>query len=402
MNAMFPAPQADGGRLQGVLAYVSDAESEAALKRAAIGLALPGFEARRGDITTATRDLLTQRSPALLFVDVSDCDRVLEAVQALSDVCEPQLQVVVIGTRNDVGLFRGLLRLGVSDYLFKPVTADLVEQLISRLTSTPGSGADSRLGKLVSVVGARGGVGTSSIAVATAHYLAQKAGRRVLLIDLDTRHGALALLTGTRPNAGLADALAQPGRIDDLFIERATIRVSDRLDLMASELDRDRLASPAPVSPEAVDALIGRLQRAYHYVVVDVPQPVLPQAEALLDAANVQLLVSNATLLAARDTAVAQGAANPFNQRQILVHNQAGRPGDLSAADYGSALKRPPDVAIPFLPAGFGTAINLAQPVWEAEPRAEAAIGLLVRELSGQAVAGEAVPAWKRWLGLAP
>ncbi|WP_353216713.1 cellulose synthase operon protein YhjQ/BcsQ [Sandarakinorhabdus sp.] len=402
MNAITPiTPGGDGDRLQSVLAYVSDADSEAALKRVAAHLALPGFEVRRGDITTASRDLRQQRSPALLLVDITGIDRVLDAVQALSDVCEPQMQVVVIGDVNDVGLFRGLLRLGVTDYLFKPLTAELLEQLIWRLMGGSSRDGEARLGKLVAVTGARGGVGTSSIAANLASYLAEKAGRRVVLIDMDVNCGALALMTGVKPNAGLADALEAPGRVDDLFLERATINVGNRLDLMASELPPGR---DVPITAEAAEVLLSRLQRVYHYVIADIPQSVLARCQPLLANANMQVLVSEATLLAARDTAARQDSASLFTQRQILVHNSAGRPGDLSDADYVSALKRAPDLAVPWLPRTFGQAINLGQPACLEDSKAEAAIALLAREISGQSVGAETPPSWKdraaRLLGL--
>jgi pilus assembly protein CpaE len=399
MNAFTPIAPADAMRASGVLAYVQDADTEAALKRVAVHLALPGFEVRRGGIAAATADLRSQRSPALLFVDVCGTDRVLDAVQALSDVSEPQLQVVVIGEHNDVSLFRGLLRLGVSDYLFKPVTSELLEQLVIRLTGGLLAGGDTRQGKLVAITGARGGVGTSSITANLAHYLAEKIGRRVALLDLDLVAGAQALLLGVQPNAGLADALEAPGRIDDLFLERATVAITGRLDLMASEVAAERV--PA-VTDAAVAALLARLQRAYHYVIVDVPQPAAARSQPLLDAAQLHILVSEATLLAARDTADRQQQAGALGQRQIVVHNKAGRPGDLADADLAATLKRPPDVAIPFLPQLFGAAINLGQPAWAADPRAEAGIALLARELSGQGAIAAPVPAWKRWLGLVP
>lgn len=402
MNAFTAIRAGEGNRLQGVLAYVLDADSEAALKRVAVNLALPGFEVRRGSIATATADLRQQRSPALLFVDVSGVDRVLDAVQALADVCEPQLQLVVIGESNDIGLYRGLLRLGVSDYLFKPVTSEFTEQLVTRLTAGTLRTADPRLGKLIAVTGARGGVGTSSVAANLAHYLAEKAGRRVVLIDLDLTTGAQALMLGVTSNAGLAEALEQPGRIDDLFLERATVAASSRLDLMASDVPADRVLA---LGEAAVAALLDRLQRAYHYVVVDVPLTVMARSQAMLATAPLHILVTQATLLAARDTATRQAGSSigsGAGQRQILVHNCAGRPGDLSADEFAATLPRPPDLAIPWLPRVFGEAINLGQPAWASDPAAETAIALLAREVSGQSVVVAPEPAWKRWLGLVP
>jgi pilus assembly protein CpaE len=152
---------------------------------------------------------------------------------------------------------------------------------------------------------------------------------------------------------------------------------------------------------EAADVLFGRLQRSYHYVIVDVPQVAFARSQTLLASANMQVLVTEATLLAARDTAARQAGGALFTQRQILVHNRAGRPGDLSDADFAGALKRPPDLAVPWLPRAFGQAINLGQPVWQAEAKAEAAVALLAREISGQPVNVTAPPAWKRLLGLA-
>jgi pilus assembly protein CpaE len=399
MNAVTPVMAAGGeaGRLQGILAYLQDGESEAVMRRVAAHLALPGFEVRRGGIAAAERDLKGMRSPAILFVDVSGVDTVLEAVTSLSEVCEPQLQLVVVGDSNDVGLFRGLLGLGVADYLFKPLTAELVESVIWRLTNGGPRGAEARLGKLVAVCGVRGGVGASSMAANLASYLADKASRRVMLVDLDVRSGAQALMLGAKPNAGLAEALEHPGRIDDLFLERATVSVGPRLDLLASEVPADRPGRPGM---DGGEALIGRLQRSYHYVLMDVPLAMRDQARSLLDSAHVQLFVLDATLLSVRDAVQRMEQAARLGQRQIILQNKAGRPGDLPAAELATGLGRAPDATLPFLPRSFNSALNLGRPAWRDDSRAEAGIALLARELSGQAVKAKLVPGWKRVLGL--
>jgi pilus assembly protein CpaE len=382
-----------------VRAYLTDADSEAVMRRVAANLALPGFELRRGAITEAERDLKTERSPALLFVDVSGIDRILDAVQSLSNVCEPQLQLVVVGEANDVGLFRALIAMGVADYLFKPLTAELVESVLWKLTSGATAGSDSRLGKLVAITGARGGVGVSTVAANIATYLAEKASRRVALVDLDTVTGALALMLSARPNAGLAEALDQPGRIDDLFLERATISLGPRLDLFASE---QADSASAPRTAEAAEALLGRLQRSYHYVMMDVPLARRSDLHAFVESAHARLVVTEATLLALRDAGRTLQSAEAAGQRVILVQNRAGRPGDLGGPDAEAAIGRAPDLAIPFLPRAFGSALNLGVPAWRRDGRIETAVGLMARELSGQGVRAAPVPRWKRMLGLHP
>jgi pilus assembly protein CpaE len=167
---------------------------------------------------------------------------------------------------------------------------------------------------------------------------------------------------------------------------------------MASELPAGR---EVPITPQAIEILLGRLQRAYHYVIADLPQTVLARCQPVLANASLQLLVSEATLLAARDTAARQDANGLFTQRQILIHNRAGRPGDLGDADFAGTLRRGPDLTMPWLPRAFGQAINLGRPAWQADGKAEAAVALLAREISGQPVNTVPVPGWKRLLGLA-
>ena len=385
------AAAASAGRTAGVLAYVTDADSEAVLNRVAASLSLPGFEVRRGDVRTAERDLKTERSPAVLLVDVSEMDTVLDAMQRLSSVCEPQLQVVAIGRANDVGLFRSLLGLGAADYLFKPLTADLVETVLTRLTRGGARLGEARSGKLVALTGARGGVGTSSLAANIALYLARKAARRVALVDLDVHGGAQALLLGVQPNAGLAEALETPARIDDLFLERATISVDPRLDLLASELPLGRVSA---VTREGCEALIARLRRGYHYVVLDVPHGARDLFEPLVSQASIELVVLEATLLAVRDAARRTERTNAQSPRGFLVLNKLGRPGDLGEDDLATALRRTPDLTIPYAPKSFGAGVNLGKAAWTADARVEAAIARLARELSGQA--NDAAPAPSR------
>lgn len=405
LTPIQPAP-GDPGRLTGVHAWVRDAETEAVVRRVAAHMMLPGFEVQRGTIFEAEKRLRAERSPAVLIVDASGIDRMLDAVQALSEVCEPQLQVVVVGEVNDVGLFRRLLAMGVADYLFKPLTADMLEAVIMRLSGNEAHGSNARLGKLVAVRGGRGGVGASSIAANLASYLSEQASRRVVLVDLDTEGGTQALMLGAAPNSGLAEALAVPGRIDDLFLERATISLSPRLDLMASEMAASQQTAgmdPAAVVPaEAAEALLGRLQRIYHYVVMDVPLARRGQMAALLDAAQVHVVAVDATIPGARDGGRALRAADARGARTIALHAMAGRPGDLGAEDFAAALGLAPDCAMPFLPQAFGAAQNLGRPAWSEDSRVAAAISLLARELSGQSVATVRAPAWKRWIGLAP
>src|SRR5258708_35413405 len=87
---------------------------------------------------------------------------------------------------------------------------------------------------MVAVNGARGGVGTTTLAVNLAWYLANRQARRVALVDLDLQSGDCALLVNIKPSPGLRDALANPLRIDSLLLDRLITPHGEGLFVLAS------------------------------------------------------------------------------------------------------------------------------------------------------------------------
>src|SRR6516225_344732 len=197
-----PKLLAPAGRLP-MMAFV-DAETERALQESS-GL-LGRNEIIRGGIAQAIKYLNEQRSPHLLIVDISGVDLPLSQIHILADVCEPGTNVVAIGDHNDVGLYRDLQEAGISNYIVKPLTREL---LVKALTSKPNTGEVVRpslkLGKMVSFIGARGGVGTTTLACNLAWHLANRQARRVVLVDLDLQHGDCSLVFNLNTLPGFRD-----------------------------------------------------------------------------------------------------------------------------------------------------------------------------------------------------
>jgi pilus assembly protein CpaE len=134
----------------------------------------------RGAIDDAIELMRTMdHSPRHLLVDVSGSSMPISDLMRLAEVVDPSVNVVVVGDHNDVGLFRSLLRMGVQDYLVKPLTVELVQRALA--ASDPA--ASARAGKAIGLIGARGGVGVTTIATALARHLADKTRRRI-----DARH----------------------------------------------------------------------------------------------------------------------------------------------------------------------------------------------------------------------
>src|SRR5690349_2042956 len=169
------APKAPAGRLP-LLAFVTDAATESAITDGAATVGIAPLRVLRGNINKAIQHLASERSPGILIVDVSGEDFPVSKVHDLADVCEPAVTVVAVGDSNDVALYRNLIEAGITEYLFKPVTPQLLAKAISDKPERR-TALSQKVGKLVACVGARGGVGTTSIATGLAWYLANRQNR---------------------------------------------------------------------------------------------------------------------------------------------------------------------------------------------------------------------------------
>jgi pilus assembly protein CpaE len=378
------APKMPAGRLP-VMAFV-DAESERALQESAILMALGRSAIMRGGIIKAIEYLSAQRSPNLLIVDISGIDLPLSQMHNLADVCEPGVTVIAIGDRNDVGLYRDLTEAGVADYIVKPVTRELLAKALAPRNSAGELGrATLKLGKMVALIGARGGVGTTTLAVNLAWHLANRQARRVALVDLDLQSGDCTLMLNLKPTPGLRDALANPLRIDTLLLERLMTPYGERLFVLGSE---EPLQEDLQLTVSAVDTLFTVLRSQFHYVVVDVPRiPAAPYRRAL-DVADLRVMVADQTMRSVRDTVrlrtvLGEGGAE---RRNIIVVNRGGEGGHhaLTLKDMSGVLGARPNNVIPFQPTLLAAAANNGQVAAMRRGKFSDAVAVLALELAGR------------------
>jgi len=386
------AAKAPAGR-PAALAFVTDAESEAVLQGAFLEDS-PGT-IFRGNITKAVEHLTGARSPRILVVDISDVALPVTEVHHLADVCEPGVSVIVVGTRNEVGLYRDLLQAGVSEYIVKPLTPDLVAKALNTATHGVDAAPISRkLGKLIAFVGARGGVGTSTLAVNLAWYFAHQKARRVGLLDLDLHNGVCSLMLNLPTSSGLRDALENPSRVDSLFLERTMALHGERLFVLGSQEPLDEeLRFPAA----AVDRLVEVLREQFHYVIVDVPRSPSPISRRVLEIADMRVIVVDQTLQAVRDAARLGRVPglDGIERHDLIVVNRKGESGRRGVAveEVGGALDHRLSCIVPFQPALFAAAGAKGIVPAEQKSHFADAIGRLATEISGQAIKRK--PRWR-------
>ncbi len=330
------APHAGATRaFSRVMAFLCDDVTRQAVLRIAAdsGWRQPLVEG--GGVTAAIEHLTGGLSPELLFVDLAESDNPLADVNALADVCDAGTRVIAFGTANDVKLYRGLVAAGVVDYLLKPVNPADILRAIAEAAGTATEARPTRRGRLMLVAGTRGGVGASTVASSLAWLAAESFGARTALLDLDLRFGTGALAFDAEPGTGLADMLADPDRIDPLFLERGSVAATERLALYATEAPL--AAAPLP-RPDALKVLTEELLRTYDWVVADVPRDTLAGQPDLISVADVAVLVSDLSLAAMRDalrlrTVIAEHGPHT---RLRLLENQT-RPaakGELPRAEF--------------------------------------------------------------------
>jgi len=385
------APPRHAGRTDRLwlLAFANDSRSDQILREVLLAAGPDRAEVRRGDVAAATRLLAHAPTPSILIVDIAGVEAPLVALDDLARVCEPDVKVLVIGDRDEVDFYRDLTRtLGVTEYLAKPLTRELVASyFLPHVTEERRAAPAQRGGRLVMVTGARGGVGASTIAANLAVHLASDGRRHVALLDLDLHRGSIALLLGSQPSAGLRLALETPEVIDHLFLDRISAPVGDRLRIFASE---EPIDSPLAPRPAAVGKLLELLRERFNYVVVDVPAACTPMLQAVLGQTHQRVFVTAPDLPNVRDLLRLHAVAPAPVQtgRPLVVVNQCGRPGALSAEALKRALGFAPDIAVPHLPRQVTAAATLGVPLLSrSRPFREA-----IRALAEEIVPGRPAP----------
>jgi pilus assembly protein CpaE len=392
-----PVLRIAAGRLP-VIAFV-DGDTERLLQESSV---LPGRnQIIRGGIAKAIEYLSEQRSPHLLFVDISGVELPLSKVQMLADVCEPGTNVIAIGDYNDVALYRDLQAAGISDYLVKPLTRELVTKALAPKPN--GSGEMGRaatalkLGKMVSFIGARGGVGATTLAANLAWHLANRQSRRVALVDLDLQHGDCNLLFNTETTPGLRDALANPLRLDPLLLDRIMTKHGERLFVLGSE---EAIQEHVQFTASAIDTLFSVLRSQFHYIVVDVPRIPIPGYRRAFEIADRRVIVVDQTMRSMRDAVRLKRAfgdsteAEHTEHRTIFVLNREGEAGShgLSQNEINNVLQAKPTTTIPFMPKLVTPAAHHAT-VAARQRKFGNAVGALALEISGRARARR----WFSW-----
>ncbi len=309
----------------------------------------------------------------------------LSYLDQLSEVCDPGSRVIVIGHVNDVLLYRELIRRGVSDYLIAPVSVTDMVRAISLLFNAPDA---DPVGRIVAVVGAKGGVGASTLAHNLGWSFSRDLGMSTVVVDLDIAFGTAGLDFNQDPPQGIAEAIFAPDRLDANVVDRLLSKCSDRLSLLAAPAVLDRTCD---LTESAFDQLFDILRKTVPCVVLDLPHLWTAWAKRTLISAD------DIVIVAAPDLASLRNAKNiydllrqhrPNDREPRVVLNQSGLPKrpEISPADFAKAVGAELAAVVPFDAQLFGTAANNGQMIAEIQPGGKPAeiIGDVAAAIAGR------------------
>ena len=329
-----------------------------------------------GGIMAAAQVYQSQATPNLLLVESHGSrDVILSELAQLAQVCQPNTKVVVIGHLNDVILYRELMRQGVSEYLVAPLHQIQVIETISNLYQDPKS---APVGRVIAFVGAKGGVGSSTIAHNFAWQMSKRYATDTVITDLDLAFGTAGLNFNQDSSSGMIDALGQPDRIDSTLVDRLLTKLGDKLSLLSGPGGVDREIS---IEAHAIETILGAIRGSVPCVVVDVPNMWASWIKYTLIHADQVVITATPELASLRNTRnlfEMLKQARPNDPPPKIVLNQVGivkRP-EIPAGEFGKAAGADISCIIPYDAQTFGTAQSNGQMVFEVAPKSKAAEAL--------------------------
>ncbi|MDR0556121.1 MAG: AAA family ATPase [Holosporaceae bacterium] len=245
--------------------FVNDLVSEKIIDNVIQSIGLAYSQVQQKTLPEIIEFLKNNRTPKILMIDISDSELPLGDIARIRECCTPDVGIVTIGSRNDVGLFRDLMAMGVVDYLIKPLNYALLHRAIE-LANGKISEYTEKMGKMVLFVSSVGGAGATTAITNVAWILANRHFKRTLVVDMDFLYGTANLMLDVKAGNTFLDNLESPDKIDGYFVDLITKKCGQRLYYLGGLVD---LMRGVNVDMEVFDKLMIAIKRQFNYVLLD-------------------------------------------------------------------------------------------------------------------------------------
>jgi len=310
--------------------------------------------------------------------------RALQTVEAVADLL-PQSPVVAYSSIKDPTSMRKAMLAGVADYLVTPVREeDLINSIHAVLANEERKRAriagetdePVACGTVLTVFGAKGGIGKTTISTNLATAIVQKTGQSVALVDLDTRFGDVAILMDIPVERSIADLALPEDEINREMLQDCLYTHNTGVTIL-----------PAPVRPTDwrnvhaghIERVVTLLAQTYDYVILDTPGTFNDIVARALELATLVLLVATVDMASLKDTLLALDMLRSWNfpqEKVKLVINSTNEATNVQPQEVKRMLGRDVFWSIPY-DRNISTSTQLGMPVVVAKPTTKAAESLV-------------------------
>ena len=326
-----------------------------------------------GGATAAVAHYQESPTPNLIVIESSlERDDMLAELDRLAECCDAGTKVMMIGHMNDVVLYRELLKRGVSEYVVAPIEPVHLLESLSNLYNNPDT---DPVGHVIAFIGAKGGVGASTVCHNVAWAMSEHLKTNVVVADLDLAFGTTGLDFNQDPPQGIYEALQSPERLDEMLLDRLLTKCSEHLSIFAAPvvLDRD-----FDISADAVDVVIDVVRQNVPLVTVDLPHTWTPWVKRVLLQADEIVIVAAPDLANLRNAKnllemVKTARGNDAPPKLVLNMSKMPKRPEIEPKAFAEAIGLDPIQVIEFDSENFGQAANNGQMIEELSGKAKSA-----------------------------
>lgn len=342
-----------------------------------------------GGIPAAIEAFQDQPTPNLIIIETIETREILfKQLETLARYCDSGTRVVIIGDENDIALYRELKQRGINEYFAKPVH---ILSFIAQLSNLYSSEVAQTIGRTIGVVGAKGGVGASTIAHNLAWIITKALKIQGVIVDLDLPFGTTALDFNQDPLQGIAEAIYSPDRIDETFVDRLMSKCSETLSILSAPANLDRLYD---LPETAVDATIDILRATTPVIVLDIPHQWTAWTRRMMVSTDELVIVASPDLANLRNVKILIDSLKVLRRNDRppeIILNTVGLPKrpEISPSEFAKSLDAGELIVSAFDAKLFGQAANNGQMLDEIDSPAQIVLQL---ETLGYRLMGRTAP----------
>ena len=286
---------------------------------------------------------------------------------------DPDRPVLVLSHASPNGFVRRVFEVGGEDILMLPQSPQQLQFAVQKALARRKGGAAAQgadLGRLIVVLGPKGGTGKTLTSANLAVALAQR-GMRTAIVDLDLQFGDVGLCMGLPPDLTMYDLALAGGTID---VEKLDAYLVMHPSGARALLAPNRPDQAGTITVSMLQDVYGALRSEFDYIVIDTPPGFTPEVIATIDASTDLVMVGMLDSLSLKNTKLGLETLDLMgydSERIKLVLNRAHSRVGISQSDVVAVLGREPDIFIPS-DREIPRAVNEGVPIVLAHPESDA------------------------------